>query len=60
MMIDLSHTSYQTQLDVLEETQVPLLITHSSVYTLCPNARNVRDDVLVKLVSTSPLLFLVE
>ncbi len=51
MMVDLAHTSYQTQLDALNETKAPLIISHSSIYTLCNSTRNVRDDVLLKLVA---------
>lgn len=46
MMVDLSHVSYKTMLDVFEVTQAPVLFSHSSVYALTPHERNVRDDVL--------------
>lgn len=49
MMVDLSHVSYKTMIDVLEVTQAPVLFSHSSVYALTNHNRNVRDDVL-KLV----------
>lgn len=55
MMIDLSLSSYQTQLDALNATQAPVIFSHSAVYSLCNNPRNVRDDVLLKLVSRSIL-----
>ena len=49
MMVDLSHVSHKTMLDVLEVTQAPVIFSHSSVYKLSKHERNVRDDVL-KLV----------
>ncbi|SCW00034.1 LAFE_0B07998g1_1 [Lachancea fermentati] len=49
MMVDLSHVSYQTMLDVLNVTEAPVIFSHSSVYKLTPHERNVRDDVLLKL-----------
>ena len=49
MMVDLSHVSHKTMLDVLEVTQAPVIFSHSSVYSLTKHERNVRDDVL-KLV----------
>jgi membrane dipeptidase len=49
MMVDLSHVSYKTMIDVLEVTQAPVLFSHSSVYALTNHNRNVKDDVL-KLV----------
>ncbi len=53
MMVDLAHTSYQTQLDALDESKAPVIISHSSIFTLCANTRNVKDDVLLKLVAYS-------
>jgi membrane dipeptidase len=50
MMIDLSHTAHQTQIDALDESQAPVIFSHSSVYALCAHTRNVHDDVLMKLV----------
>lgn len=49
MMVDLSHVSHKTMLDVLKVTKAPVLFSHSSVYSLTHHERNVRDDVL-KLV----------
>lgn len=46
MLIDLAHVSKATMIAALETTQAPVIFSHSSVYTLCPNARNVQDDVL--------------
>ncbi|ODV64522.1 dipeptidase ASCRUDRAFT_74128, partial [Ascoidea rubescens DSM 1968] len=53
LMVDLSHVSYKTMLDVLKETRCPVIFSHSSVYKLTPNERNVRDDVLMKLKENS-------
>ena len=44
MMIDLSHAGEQTFADVMQVTTKPVLLSHSSVYTLCPVFRNVKDD----------------
>ncbi|GMM30308.1 hypothetical protein DAMA08_030530 [Martiniozyma asiatica (nom. inval.)] len=46
MMVDLSHVSYKTMIDVLKITEAPVIYSHSSVYTLSPHLRNVQDDVL--------------
>lgn len=46
MIVDLSHVSHKTMVDVLKVTKAPVLFTHSSVYKLTPHERNVRDDVL--------------
>ena len=54
MMVDLSHTSYQTQVDALDEAKAPVIYSHSSVYSICNNTRNVKDDILLKLVVVKP------
>lgn len=51
MIIDLSHTSRATMHDVLEQSKAPVIFSHSSVYALCNNTRNVPDDILYKLVT---------
>ncbi|SCU89285.1 LADA_0E14620g1_1 [Lachancea dasiensis] len=49
MMVDLSHVSYQTMIDVLKTSQAPIIFSHSAVYKLTAHERNVRDDVLLML-----------
>ncbi|HVZ56635.1 MAG TPA: dipeptidase [Chitinophagaceae bacterium] len=44
VMVDLSHTGEQTFYDALAVTSKPVLLSHSSVYALCPAFRNLKDD----------------
>ena len=53
MIVDLSHTSVETQLHVLgggkdgwEGSKAPVIYSHSSAYSVCPHPRNVHDHVL--------------
>lgn len=53
MIVDLSHTSVETQLHVLgggkdgwEGSKAPVIYSHSSAYSVCPHPRNVHDNVL--------------
>ncbi|KAI3396441.1 hypothetical protein diail_12161 [Diaporthe ilicicola] len=53
MIVDLSHTSAETQRHVLgggedgwEGSKAPVIYSHSSAYSICPHPRNVPDDVL--------------
>jgi membrane dipeptidase len=44
MMIDLSHVGEQTFYDVMKVTTQPVLLSHSSVYAICPVFRNLKDE----------------
>ena len=44
MMVDVSHVGEKTFWDVIAITTKPILASHSSVYTLCPVFRNLKDD----------------
>ncbi len=44
MMVDVSHVGEKTFWDVIATTSKPIIASHSSVYTLCPVYRNLKDD----------------
>lgn len=52
MIVDLSHVSEDTMLDVLGNksdwagSKAPIIFSHSSAYSICPHPRNVKDHVL--------------
>ncbi|HOE63367.1 MAG TPA: dipeptidase [Candidatus Sumerlaeota bacterium] len=48
MMIDLSHTSYETMRDALDLTDAPIIFSHSNARALCDSPRNVPDDILTR------------
>ena len=58
MIIDLSQTSYKTQIDVLNESVAPVIFSHSAVFTLCNDQRNVRDNVILKLAQKMGIIML--
>jgi membrane dipeptidase len=43
MMVDVSHIGEKTFWDVMATTTKPVIASHSSVYTLCPVFRNLKD-----------------
>jgi membrane dipeptidase len=44
MIIDVSHAGEQTFWDVMKTTSKPIMASHSSVYSLVPHRRNLKDD----------------
>ncbi len=44
MMIDVSHSGDQTFWDVVKLSTKPIIASHSSVYSLVPHRRNLKDD----------------
>ena len=44
MMIDVSHVGDQTFWDVIAITTKPIIASHSSVYSLVPHRRNLKDE----------------
>lgn len=44
VIVDLSHTGEKTFYDALEVTTKPVILSHSSVWNICPVFRNVKDE----------------
>ena len=46
MIVDVSHTSARSQLDAIEASSEPVIISHGNAYGKIDNPRNVSDEVL--------------
>ncbi|MBH10507.1 MAG: peptidase M19 [Candidatus Marinimicrobia bacterium] len=57
VMIDISHAGEQTFWDVLDITTKPIIASHSSVYTICPHFRNLKDEQLLALKKNNGVVF---
>lgn len=44
MLVDVSHMNEETFWDTLEMSDIPVIASHSSVYSLCRNVRNLKDS----------------
>lgn len=44
MIVDCSHTGRRSSLEAIEMSERPVIFSHSSVYSICPHFRNIRDD----------------
>ncbi|XP_051511089.1 dipeptidase 3 isoform X2 [Myxocyprinus asiaticus] len=58
MLIDLSHTSWETAREVLKHSRAPVIFSHSSAYAICNNTRNVPDDMLLLLKENGGLIMI--
>ena len=59
VMVDVSHVSDQSFYDVLEMTDVPVVLSHSGCRALASNSRNITDDMLRKLAENGGVIQLV-
>ena len=46
ILVDLSHSGWKTAEDALAASHAPVVFTHSNPFSLCPNRRNVPDELL--------------
>ncbi|XP_029000496.1 dipeptidase 2 [Betta splendens] len=56
MIVDLSHTSWDTAQAVLHHSRAPVIFSHSSSYALCNHSRNVPDWLLHELKKNQGLI----
>ncbi|XP_055620056.1 dipeptidase 1-like isoform X2 [Toxorhynchites rutilus septentrionalis] len=56
MLVDISHVSHGVMVDVLKYSKAPVIFSHSSSHHVFPHHRNVRDDVLKKLIANDGLI----
>jgi len=56
IIVDLSHAGEQTFYDALAVTSKPVLLSHSSVWSICPVFRNVKDDQIKALAKNGGII----
>jgi membrane dipeptidase len=57
VMVDVSHVGEQTFYDVIATSKKPVIASHSCVYTLDPNQRNMKDAQLKALAKNGGVVF---
>lgn len=56
VMVDLSHAGEQTFYDVMAVTKKPVILSHSSVWSLCPVFRNVKDEQIKSVAANGGVI----
>ncbi len=56
IMVDVSHASDKSFIDVLEVTKAPVIASHSSVRSLCDHPRNFSDEMIKALASNNGVI----
>lgn len=58
MIVDVSHAGEQTFYDVLKVTTKPVIASHSSVFSICPHYRNLKDEQIKALAQNGGVVFI--
>jgi membrane dipeptidase len=58
MLVDVSHAGERTFWDVLAASTKPVIASHSSVWSLCPHRRNLKDDQIRALAAKGGVMFI--
>ncbi|GEO11060.1 dipeptidase [Segetibacter aerophilus] len=58
MIVDLSHVGERTFWDAINTTTKPVILSHSSVYSLAPVFRNVKDDQIKAVAKNGGVIHL--
>ncbi|AVO36427.1 dipeptidase [Pukyongiella litopenaei] len=56
VVIDLAHSSPQVAREVLEMTDIPLIVSHSGLHGHCPVKRNYPDDLMRQIAATGGVI----
>lgn len=56
IMVDVSHVGEKTFWDIVKITKKPIIASHSCVWTLCPNHRNLKDDQIKAIAKTGGIV----
>lgn len=56
MIVDVSHVHESTFWDVVKYSKKPFIASHSNAYTICPIARNLKDDQIKAIADSGGMI----
>ena len=56
LILDLAHSSPQVVQDVLDMTDIPLVVSHTGLYGACASARNLPDDLMLQIAASGGVI----
>ena len=56
MVLDLAHSSPQVAQDVLDMTNMPIIVSHTGIFGHCPAKRNFPDDLMRRIAASGGVL----
>jgi len=56
VIIDCSHTAARTAIEVIECSNAPVVLSHSNVFSVHPNVRNVSDDLIERIAGSGGVI----
>jgi len=56
MVVDCSHTSYRSTMEMMEQSTAPVVFSHSNPRALCDHGRNIRDDQIRACAATDGVI----
>lgn len=56
LVLDVAHSSPQVTWDVLEMTNIPIIVSHTGLHGFCPTKRNYPDDLMQAIAATGGVI----
>lgn len=56
LILDVAHSSTQVVRDTIALTDMPIVLSHTGIYGVCPNQRNLPDDLMQDIAGTGGII----
>lgn len=56
LILDLAHSAPQVARDVIAMTDMPLVVSHTGIYSICPTKRNFEDALMQDIAATGGII----